>query len=70
MEMKMKKMMTVAVFIFCIIGSQMESVEPQVDCFDACSTACPLTNTRERQRCEGKCRIRCGPDSMADGNLG
>ncbi|KAK8482918.1 hypothetical protein V6N13_149645 [Hibiscus sabdariffa] len=54
-------------------SSQMESVEPQVDCFDACSTGCPLTNTRERQRCEGKCRIRCGPggpDSMADENLG
>ncbi|KAE8664660.1 hypothetical protein F3Y22_tig00112740pilonHSYRG00034 [Hibiscus syriacus] len=48
----------------------MESVEPQVDCFDACSTGCPLTNDRLRQRCEGKCRIRCGPDSMAEGNLG
>ncbi|KAE8654370.1 Detected protein of unknown function [Hibiscus syriacus] len=65
-----KNMIIVAVFIFCIISSQMESVEPQVDCFDACATGCSLTNSRLRQRCERKCQIRCNLDSMADGNLG
>ncbi|XVF68089.1 hypothetical protein PTKIN_Ptkin10aG0175200 [Pterospermum kingtungense] len=67
--MMMKKMI-VAVLIFCIITSQMETVEPQVDCYDACSTGCVQSNTRLMQRCERKCQIRCGPDSKLDGNLG
>lgn len=31
------------------------------DCIDACFTGCVNINTRVMQRCEGKCRIRCGP---------
>ncbi|OMO92060.1 hypothetical protein COLO4_17908 [Corchorus olitorius] len=69
--MAMMKQMMVAVLIFCIFTSQMENAESQVDCYDACSTGCVQSNTRLMQRCDGKCQIRCGPDSISkqEGNL-
>ncbi|KAB2036057.1 hypothetical protein ERO13_D04G171400v2 [Gossypium hirsutum] len=66
----MKKMMIIAVLIFCVLSSQMENVAPQVDCYDACSTGCVQSNTRLMQRCDRKCQIRCSPDSKVEGNLG
>ncbi|GKV24207.1 hypothetical protein SLEP1_g33845 [Rubroshorea leprosula] len=59
------------VLIFCVvISSHFASVEPQIDCYDACSTACVQPNTRLMQRCDRKCQIKCGPDSKVDGHLG
>ncbi|KAA3463311.1 Tubby-like F-box protein 8 [Gossypium australe] len=60
----MKKMMIIAVLIFCVLSSQMEIVAPQVDCYDACSTGCVQSNTRLMQRCDRKCQIRCSPGTV------
>ncbi|MBA0877860.1 hypothetical protein Goshw_026125 [Gossypium schwendimanii] len=46
----MKKMMIIAVLIFCVLSSQMENVAPQVDCYDACSTGCVQSNSKFKKR--------------------
>ncbi|EXB97302.1 hypothetical protein L484_024163 [Morus notabilis] len=52
----------VFVLLLALSYSEMATAGPE-DCIDACYTGCVQGNTRLMQRCEGKCRIRCGPDS-------
>ncbi|AES63364.1 hypothetical protein MtrunA17_Chr2g0278531 [Medicago truncatula] len=64
MKMKMKKTVFAMMVLF-VIFSQMDSVVPDAfDCLDGCQTGCVQRDSRLTARCERKCSIRCGPDSM------
>ncbi|ONI13841.1 hypothetical protein PRUPE_4G249100 [Prunus persica] len=55
---------------FCKAGLEdQHTADAGVDCYDACNTGCVQSNTRLYQRCDRKCKIRCGPDSEVEGNL-
>ncbi|CAB4267550.1 unnamed protein product [Prunus armeniaca] len=60
------KKMAVALLVLCAVFSCMEKVVDSagVDCYDACNTGCVQSNTRLYQRCDRKCRIKCGPGKI------
>ncbi|TMW99550.1 hypothetical protein EJD97_002371 [Solanum chilense] len=74
--MENKKMNSVAAMamVFLILlsaNTDIVGVAAQgVNCWDSCNTACVGLPPREYARCDGKCNIRCGPDSKIDGNEG
>ncbi|KAL9451360.1 hypothetical protein AB3S75_013010 [Citrus x aurantiifolia] len=64
--MMMKNIAVVLVVIFVISAHHMVTVveSSAFDCLDACITGCAaqyINNGRLRQRCEGKCSIKCNP---------
>jgi hypothetical protein len=61
------KKMVVGVMLLFLILSQMDTVVPDAsDCLDGCQTGCVQRDSRLTARCERKCQIRCGPDSMVE----
>ncbi|KAL0548952.1 hypothetical protein IC582_013430 [Cucumis melo] len=69
----MEKSAAAAAAILCLLLLSAEAVvtvsADAADCIDACFTACVQKDTRVMQRCEGKCRIKCGPDNKVDENI-
>ncbi|CAL5183147.1 unnamed protein product [Lathyrus oleraceus] len=65
--MKKNSVVSMMLLVFLIVFSQMDNVVPDAsDCLDGCSTACVSRDSRLTARCERKCQIRCGPDSMLE----
>ncbi|WJX26266.1 hypothetical protein P8452_15212 [Trifolium repens] len=61
------KKMVVGVMLLFLIFSQMDTVLSDAsDCLDGCQTGCVQRDSRLTARCERKCQIRCGPDSMVE----
>ncbi|KAG6600340.1 hypothetical protein SDJN02_05035, partial [Cucurbita argyrosperma subsp. argyrosperma] len=59
---------TVAILCFILLSAAATTVSADAaDCIDGCFTACVQKDTRLMQRCEGKCRIKCGPDTKFEG---
>ncbi|WMV12530.1 hypothetical protein MTR67_005915 [Solanum verrucosum] len=68
---KMNAVAAMAIVLMILLSSNTVRVAAQgVDCYDSCNTACVGLPSREYQRCDEKCRIRCGPDRKIDTNLG
>ncbi|XP_016901882.1 uncharacterized protein LOC103496144 isoform X1 [Cucumis melo] len=78
----MEKSAAAAAAILCLLLLSAEAVvtvsADAADCIDACFTACVQKDNgwvgccgaaRVMQRCEGKCRIKCGPDNKVDENI-
>ncbi|KAI5661468.1 hypothetical protein M9H77_20791 [Catharanthus roseus] len=61
-----KKTALAFLLVLFVIASDFEvTLGDAFDCYDACSTACVgRGDTREMQRCERKCSIRCSPESV------
>ncbi|KAH0727166.1 hypothetical protein KY284_003031 [Solanum tuberosum] len=68
----MNAVAAMAIVLMILLSSNTVGVAAQgVDCYDSCNTACVGLPSREYQRCDEKCRIRCGPDGKIDStNLG
>ncbi|KAK6805390.1 hypothetical protein RDI58_003175 [Solanum bulbocastanum] len=70
---KMNAVAAMAIVLVILLSSNTNTVgvaAQGVNCNDSCNTACVGLPSREYQRCDEKCRIRCGPDGKIDTNLG
>ncbi|CAK9318081.1 unnamed protein product [Citrullus colocynthis] len=66
----MEKPAAAPILCFLLLSAAAVAVSADAaDCIDGCFTACVQKDTRLMQRCEGKCRIKCGPDNEVDENL-